>query len=74
MAAQSQAWYRLFKGREGTVQFGASYAYVSREAWRGYTSTTAPTPAALAAGTATAPYTPKTINQIVMTSLRYYFP
>jgi hypothetical protein len=73
-AIQPQLWYRIFKGREGTVQFGASYAYVYREAWGGYTSATAPTPAAIAAGTASSLYTPKTINQIVMTSLRYYLP
>jgi hypothetical protein len=72
-AIQPQFWYRIFKGREGTVQFGASYAYVYREAWPGYTAT-APTPAAIAAGTASRLYTPKTINQIVMTSFRYYLP
>jgi hypothetical protein len=72
-AIQPQLWYRIFKGREGTVQFGASYAYVYREAWPGYTSATAPTPAALAAGTVNL-FTPKTINQIVMTSFRYYLP
>jgi hypothetical protein len=72
-AIQPQLWYRIFKGREGTVQFGASYAYVYREAWGGLLSTTGVTPATIAAGSNSL-YTPKTINQIVMTSLRYYLP
>ncbi len=29
-------WYRLHKGREGTIQIGASYAYVIRRTWRDY--------------------------------------
>ena len=72
-AIQPQLWYRIFKGREGTVQFGASYAYVYREAWGGLLSTTGVTPATIAAGSNSL-YTPKTINQIVMTSFRYYLP
>ncbi len=27
-------WYRLHKGREGTVQFGASYSYLNRRTWQ----------------------------------------
>ena len=34
-AIQSQLWYRIYKGQAGTVQFGASYAYVDRQAWAG---------------------------------------
>lgn len=28
-------WYRFYKGPSGTVQYGASYVYVLREAWSG---------------------------------------
>ena len=70
-APQTQFWYRLYKGREGTVQFGASYAYIWKEAWAGRG------PSASGAGTlpiVTGQVTPKSINQIVMTAFRYYLP
>lgn len=69
-AIQPQLWYRIFKGREDTVQFGASYAYVYREAWGGVGSHTT---GSMSAGYANL-FSPKTINQIVMTSFRYYLP
>jgi cell division septum initiation protein DivIVA len=53
-------WYRVWKGREGTIQYGTSWGYAHRRAWAGR----------LAAGT----LAPIGINNIVMTSLRYYFP
>jgi hypothetical protein len=28
-------WYRLFKGKEGTLQYGMSYAYIYRKPWAG---------------------------------------
>jgi hypothetical protein len=71
-AIQPQLWYRIFKGREGTVQFGASYAYVYREAWAGAGPTTTAT--LPNNGVLTGLVSPKTINQIVMTSFRYYLP
>jgi hypothetical protein len=70
-AIQPQLWYRIFKGREGTVQFGASYAYVYREAWSGRSSASS---GAGSLPTVTNLVSPKTINQIVMTSFRYYLP
>ena len=49
-------WYRFWRGKEGTLQYGMSYSYVHRRPW---------------AGTGGKPVG---INNIVMTSLRYYFP
>jgi hypothetical protein len=69
-AIQPQLWYRLYKGKAGTVQFGASYAYVWREAWSGRGPNAAGNPVVGITGLVN----PKTINQIVMTSFRYYIP
>lgn len=55
-------WYRFWKGKEGTVQYGMSYSYVHRRAWAG------------TVGTSVGVSNPVGINNIVMTSLRYYFP
>jgi hypothetical protein len=49
-------WYRFWRGKEGTLQYGMSYSYVHRRPW---------------AGTGGRPVG---INNIVMTSLRYYLP
>ncbi len=49
-------WYRIWRGKEGTVQYGMSYSYVHRRPW---------------AGTGGKPVG---INNIVMTSFRYYLP
>src|SRR5713226_1757709 len=49
-------WYRIWRGKEGTLQYGMSYSYVHRRPW---------------AGTGGRPVG---INNIVMTSFRYYFP
>ena len=49
-------WYRIWKGKEGTVQYGMSYAYVHRKAWAGVGGN------------------PTSIENIVMTSFRYYLP
>ena len=30
-----QLWYRFFKGKQGTLQYGVEYEYIHREGWRG---------------------------------------
>jgi hypothetical protein len=55
-------WYRIWKAKEGTVQYGMSYSYVHRRAWAG------------TVGTSVGVSNPVGINNIVMTSLRYYLP
>ena len=67
---QPQIWYRLYKGKAGTVQFGASYAYVAKEAWAGR----GPVANNTALPVITGLVTPKANNQIVMSSFRYYIP
>jgi hypothetical protein len=62
-AVQPGFWYRLYKGKAGTVQFGASYAYVYRRTWDGANS----------AGVAGA-VSPVAIQNQVMTAFRYYIP
>jgi hypothetical protein len=59
---QPALWYRLFRGREGTVQFGASYSYTYRRTWDGV------------GATAGGIVRPLAIENIVMTSFRYYLP
>ncbi|HEX2711763.1 MAG TPA: hypothetical protein VHM88_06005, partial [Candidatus Acidoferrales bacterium] len=59
---QPGLWYRIWRGKEGTVQYGMSYSYVHRRAWAG------------TVGTSIGVSNPVGINNIVMTSLRYYFP
>ena len=49
-------WYRIWRGKEGTLQYGMSYSYVHRRPWAGTGSR------------------PVGINNIVMTSFRYYLP
>lgn len=60
---QPQIWYRLYRGKEGTLQFGASYAYTYRRTWDGVTSATNNTVVR-----------PLAIENTVMTAFRYYLP
>jgi hypothetical protein len=55
-----QLWYRIFKGKEGTLQYGIEYSYVHRRVWEGV----------VAAGARQ----PNSINNIIMSSFRYYIP
>jgi hypothetical protein len=54
-------WYRFYKGPKGTLQFGPQYSYVVRNTWSG------------AAG-ATILGQPSGIENMVLTSFRYYLP
>jgi hypothetical protein len=64
--AQPVFWYRLYRGSRGTLQIGASYAYTYRRTWDGVltneNSDNIPS------------YRPLAIENIVMTSFRYYLP
>ncbi len=57
-------WIKVHQGPKGRLQFGPQYSYVMRNAWAG-TNTTSP------ATTYTAPHG---IDNMFMTSFRYYFP
>jgi hypothetical protein len=70
-AVQPQIWYRLYRGKEGTVQIGASYAYVYRRSWSGLSAASTVSSTSAIGG----PLTEATgINNIIMTSFRYYLP
>jgi hypothetical protein len=57
-------WIKPYNGSKGRIQFGPQYSYVSRDAWTGSAS---------AAGTG--PYVaPHGIDNVFMTSFRYYLP
>jgi hypothetical protein len=55
-------WYRFYKGPRGTVQWGEQYSYIDRNTWSGAGAT---------AGTTAAPHG---VENMVMTSFRYYLP
>jgi hypothetical protein len=55
-------WYRFYKGPRGTVQGGEQYSYMDRNTWSGAGAT---------AGTFAAPHG---VENMVMTSFRYYLP
>ena len=70
---QPQIWYRLYKGKAGTVQFGASYAYVWREGWAAKGPVVDDVPVS-GIPPCSGLVSPKTINQIAMAAFRYYLP
>jgi len=57
-------WVRLYNGPKGRLQLGPQYSYLVRNAWTGTFATT-PTPTFVA---------PHGIENIVLTSFRYYLP
>jgi TolA-binding protein len=73
LSGTAQLWYRIYKGRAGSVQFGTSYAYVYREGWAGRGPNASPSNVSGVAAPSGL-VSPKTINQVVMTSFRYYIP
>jgi hypothetical protein len=56
-------WFRLYNGPKGKLQFGPQYSYLSRDSWTGTFDTTL--------GTFSAPHG---IENMVLTSFRYYLP
>ncbi len=58
-------WIKVHSGPKGRLQFGPQYSYLVRNAWVGNSSTTT--------GTFT-PVAPHGIDNIFMTSFRYYLP
>jgi len=55
-------WYKLYNGPMGKVAFGPQYSYIVRNTWRGAGAT---------AGTSSQP---NAIENMVLTSFRYYLP
>jgi len=60
-------WIKLYSGPKGRLQFGPQYSYLSRDAWTGtFAAATSTTPAVYSA--------PHGIDNMFMTSFRYYLP
>jgi hypothetical protein len=49
-------WYRFYRGKEGTLQYGMQYEYIHRRPWSGVGGN------------------PVAVEQVIMTSFRYYLP
>jgi hypothetical protein len=58
-------WVRLYNGPKGRLQFGPQYSYLSRDAWTGSGALVGTTPTFVA---------PHGIENMVLTSFRYYLP
>jgi hypothetical protein len=57
-------WIKTYNGPKGRIQFGPQYSYINRDAWTGSVS-----------GTAAGPFVaPHGIDNMFMTSFRYYLP
>jgi hypothetical protein len=56
-------WHKPYAGPKGRIQWGVQYSYLSRVGWSG-----------TGGGAAAAPISPKAIDNMIFTSLRYYIP
>jgi hypothetical protein len=57
-------WYKFYQGSKGRMQFGIQYSYLGKDAWSG------------TGGVATggAAISPKGVDNMILTSFRYYIP
>ena len=55
-------WHKIYNGPKGGVRWGIQYSYVSKVGWSG------------SGGGVATPVSPKAIDNIVITSFRYYIP
>ena len=76
-------WHRLFRGPEGTMQWGLMYEYAHREVWTGqfFTNTAGAAGTGAAAALGLSPATnaatathPIGLNQGIQATVRYYLP
>jgi hypothetical protein len=58
-------WYKPYNGPKGRLQMGLQYSYVTKTAWAGV-GTKTPFPSAFS--------TPTAIDNMILTSFRYYLP
>ena len=73
-AIQPAIWYRFYKGKAGSLQLGASYAYVHKTAWAGVASTGSVSDSTGSLVNTGISAAPNSIENIAMTSFRYYLP
>jgi hypothetical protein len=57
-------WYKFYQGSKGRLQFGIQYSYLAKDAWSG-------TGGVATGGTA---ISPKGVDNMILTSFRYYIP
>ncbi len=57
-------WYKFYQGEKGRLQFGMQYSYISRFGWSGSESLTNTAPG----------IAPHAVDNMVLTSFRYYLP
>lgn len=60
-------WYKVYNGPKGRLQFGSQYAYVLRDVWGCAINTGLCT-------NANSALNPHALNNIILTSFRYYLP
>ena len=58
-------WYKFYQGPKGRFQFGMQYSYITKSAWSGTGGSTPTAPISIS---------PKGIDNMIFTSLRYYIP
>jgi outer membrane murein-binding lipoprotein Lpp len=63
-------WYKPYNGPKGRLQMGMQYSYLVRTAWVGY----GPSPFTIPFPFPSATIAPKAIENMWMTSFRYYLP
>ena len=73
-AIQPQLWYRFWKGKQGTMQIGASYAYVYRQTWAGLSASQSTTGVASIPTSLLTLTSPSSIENVVMLAYRWYLP
>ena len=56
-------WHKPYVGPKGRIQWGIQYSYISKVGWSG-----------TGGGATAAPISPKAIDNMIFTSLRYYIP
>ena len=56
-------WHKPYVGPKGRIQWGVQYSYISKVGWSG-----------TGGGAAAAPISPKAVDNMIFTSLRYYIP
>ena len=56
-------WHKPYVGPKGRIQWGVQYSYISKVGWSG-----------TGGGAAAAPISPKAIDNMIFTALRYYIP
>jgi len=66
-------WHKFYQGPKGRVQWGVQYSYLTKYGWSG-DNTSAANAAGGAAGAGGGSFRPHAVDNMVMTSFRFYLP